>query len=191
MSIVLRLLLPLAFLGLGYWGFTKLSVKKETPVTPRPERRALETEVQLLKREDFQVILQSQGIARPHNETSLTSRVSGRIIAISPQFESGAFFQSGAVLIELDPTDFLAELSTEEARLARAEASLAEEESRAKQALLDWKDLGYDSEPTDLVLRKPQLKEAHANVKAATASLSEAQRNLESGASSRQNRNGS
>jgi len=179
MALFSRILLPLVFLGLGYWGFTKLSIKKVEEETAERPRRKIETEVVTLKREDFQVTLNSEGIVRPHNETTLTPRVAGRITTISPLFESGAFFQQGEVLVELDPTDFLAALSTAEARLARSQAALAQEQARAEQARLDWEDLGYTTEPTALVLRKPQLKQARADEKASRASLSEARRRLD------------
>ncbi len=179
MAILLRLILPLAFIGLGYFTYSELSVEQEAPKKKRSAPRTLETEVTLLERSHYQVILKSQGVVQPHNETSLTPRVSGQITQISEHFESGAFFEAGSILVELDPTDFIVELSTAEARLARADANLAQELARAEQARMDWKDLGYTTEPTDLVLRKPQLKEAHADVKAAKASLSEAERKLE------------
>lgn len=179
MALLIRLLIPLAFLGLGYWSYTKVSVKTEAEPTPLPQPKKLETVVTPLVREDFQVILRSQGTVQPHNRTTLTPRVSGRIIRLSEQFESGAFFQKGDTLAELDPTDFLAQVSSTEARLARAEAALAQESARAEQARLDWADLGYTGEPTDLVLRKPQLKQAEADVKAAQAALSAAKRQLD------------
>ncbi|YCM43995.1 efflux RND transporter periplasmic adaptor subunit [Verrucomicrobiaceae bacterium 227] len=179
MAKILRLLLPALLLGFGYLGYKQLSAKKESATKIKRERRIIETEALLLERTDFRVSLTSEGVVQSHNETGLTPRVNGRIIKIAPEFESGSFFGEGTVLIELDPSDFEAELSASEARLARAEASLAQEAARAEQALLDWKDLGYTEEPTDLVLRKPQLKEAHANVKAAIADLSDARRNLE------------
>ena len=178
MAKLLRYLLPLVVLGVGYLVYTKFSEKEEKKARVRFERPPIEAETILLARTDFRVILSSQGIVRPHNETALSSRVSGRIIKISPHFESGSFFEKDDILVELDPSDFRAAVSGAEARLARAEAGLAQEEARAKQALLDWNDLGYTEPPTDLVLRKPQLKEAKANVKAAQAELSDAERSL-------------
>ena len=178
MAKLLRYLLPLVVLGVGYLVYTKFSEKEEKKARVRFERPPIEAETILLARTDFRVILSSQGIVRPHNETALSSRVSGRIIKISPHFESGSFFEKDDILVELDPSDFQAAVSGAEARLARAEAGLAQEEARAKQALLDWNDLGYTEPPTDLVLRKPQLKEAKANVKAAQAELSDAERSL-------------
>ena len=55
----------------------------------------------------------------------------------------------------------------------------AREEARAKQAKLNWEDIGYDEEPSPLVLREPQLKEARAVVTASQAELEQAQRDLE------------
>lgn len=174
-----RLLIPLIVLAVGALGYWSLSQKEPKKKVQRPPSRAIEVEATPLARDDYRVVLRSQGIVQPHNQTSLTPRVSGRVIKISPKFESGSFFDEGDILLELDPTDFVAARMNAEASLARAEASLAQEEARAKQALLDWNDLGYTEEPTDLVLRVPQLKEARANVKAAQAQLSEAERSLE------------
>ena len=179
MAKLIRLILPVILIGLGYLGFKKLAIETPLPEPAPRERKIVETEALLLERTDFRVTLTSQGIVQPHNETGLTPRVNGRVVHIAPEFESGSFFEEGAVLLELDPTDFQAAVSSAEASLARAEATLAQESARAEQALLDWKDLGYTEEPTDLVLRKPQLKEANANVKAALAQLSDAQRDLE------------
>ena len=58
------------------------------------------------------------------------------------------------------------------------QAALAQEEARAKQAKLNWEDIGYDEEPSPLVLRIPQLKEANAVITSARADLDQAKRNL-------------
>jgi RND family efflux transporter MFP subunit len=81
--------------------------------------------------------------------------------------------------VELDSQDFQTAVIVAEAQLARAISAYAQEETRAKQARLNWEDLGYDEEPTELVLRLPQLREAKANVDSATAQLEQAKRNLE------------
>jgi RND family efflux transporter MFP subunit len=122
--------------------------------------------------------LETQGTVRAHHTTTLTAQVAGTVKTVGAGFEDGAFFEVGEVLLELDPADLLASLAGSESRLARAEASLAQEEARAKQARLNWEDIGYKDEPSPLVLRVPQLKEAHANVSAAKADLDQAQRNL-------------
>ncbi len=149
---------------------------------PKPQPappQLLKTEVMELQRGTFPVILQSQGTVRAHYTTTVTPQVAGVIIAIHPNFQDGAFFKKDDVLAELDPADFRVAVSAAESGLARAEAALIQEEARAKQARLNWDDLGYDEEPSDLVLRVPQLKEAKANVDAAQADLEKALRDLE------------
>jgi len=184
-KLIIRLILPILVLLAGYGSMKHLAKGKPDEEAGRPGmfppggRNAQEVKGIRLKRTDYQVTLSSQGIVRAHNSTSLTPRVAGRVMRIHPSFENGAFFKKGAILLELDPSDFESALASAEAQLARAEAALAQEVARAEQALLDWKDLGYTDSPGDLVLRKPQMKEADANVKAATASLMKAQRDLE------------
>ena len=179
MARLLRLTLPLIVLTMGFLGYKTLAKKTEPSPIQRPPRPNIEAQTIILERRDFPVILESQGSVQPHNQTAITPRVSGRVIHISPKFESGSFFDKNDILLEIDPTDFRAARISAEALLARSEAALAQEKARAEQALLDWNDLGYTTPPTDLVLRKPQLKEAEANVKAARAELAGAQRNLE------------
>ncbi|MFT5906750.1 MAG: RND family efflux transporter MFP subunit [Cryomorphaceae bacterium] len=146
---------------------------------PNRRRRGQQTTADLLTSVDFPVELITQGTVKTKTSSMLNALVSGRVISISPKFQDGAFFQKGEVLVELDPADFQSQIITVGASLARAEASLIQEEARAAQALRNWQDIGFDEEPNDLVLRKPQLREAEANVAAQQASLGRAKRNLD------------
>lgn len=174
-----RILIPLFILVLGFGAWKWLGQPVAEPVSERQPRQKLETTRLELSRTRFPVILETQGTVRAHHTTTLTAQVSGTVKSVASVFEDGAFFEEGDVLLELDPADLAASLVASESRLARAEAALAQEEARAKQARLNWEDIGYKEEPSPLVLRVPQLKEAHANVTAAQADLDQAQRNLE------------
>lgn len=178
-SKLLRLLLPVAVLVLGWIGFAILSIEPEQAKQPPAEPRPLKTKVLELKARDYPTVIRTQGTIRPHDEVGLTAQVPGRILQIGPGFEDGAFFSLGDVLVELDATDYATAVVVAEAQLARAIAAHAQEEIRAKQARLNWEDLGYEEEPSDLVLRLPQLREAKANVDAATAQVERAKRDLE------------
>jgi RND family efflux transporter MFP subunit len=115
---------------------------------------------------------------RAHSQVALTAQVSGRVLIIHPEFEEGAFFKEGDILLELDPIDFEVAVVSAESQLAQAKLALAQERARAEQARLDWKDLGYTEEPSELVRREPQLKAAEQNLKLAEAQRASAQRNL-------------
>lgn len=180
MKLLLRIAIPLVLLIAGYVTMISLEKAEEKPSSGRPTTRTLPlAEVIDLSLQNFQVKLTAQGVTRPRNATALTPRVAGRVLVINENFDVGAFFKKGDVLLKLDPADFEAALAGAEAQLARSEAAIAQEVARAEQAELEWQDLGYTTEAPDLVLRKPQMKEAEANVKAATAQLLKAQRDLE------------
>lgn len=176
---IVRILIPILILALGYGGWRWLGVPVEEPAPVRQPPQKLKTERLELAKVDFPVVLDSQGTVRAHHTTTLSPLVGGTLVKIHPAFEDGAFFKEGEVLAELDPADLRAALVSAESRLAQAEAALAQEEARGKQARLNWEDIGYEGEPSPLVLRVPQMKEAQANVSAARANLDQATRNLE------------
>ncbi|MBT8037447.1 MAG: efflux RND transporter periplasmic adaptor subunit [Verrucomicrobiae bacterium] len=193
MRILLHIMIALAILGLGIGGYYtmkdpeklkkmgfKVDKKKAPGTRPKrkPEPPMIRTRVVELTQKDHTILLKSQGEIRTHNATSLTPQISGRVVQYSENFEDGAYFNKGDVLLELETADYLTDVESAKAQLARAEASFAQEEARAKQALLNWKDAGFDEDPSDLVLRKPQLRQAEANVSSAKSSLARAQRNL-------------
>ncbi len=175
---LIRLLLPGLVLTFGGLLYLWLATEPEEAKRPPPKERLIKTRVAELERGDYQTVIRTQGVVQPHNQVSLTAQVNGRIIKIYPGFEDGAFFQEGEILIELDDADFQTAVVQAEANVARAKTLHAQEETRAKQARLNWEDLGYDEEPNELVLRLPQLREAKANVQSAEAQLERAKRNL-------------
>ncbi|NIP17265.1 MAG: HlyD family efflux transporter periplasmic adaptor subunit [Xanthomonadales bacterium] len=83
------------------------------------------------------------------------------------------------MLLQIDPSDYETALKRAEASLASRRARLADEQARSEQALKDWRNLGREGEPSDLVLRKPQLQDAQANVSAAEADVQKARRDLQ------------
>ena len=178
-GLVLRIVLPLALLVLGIIGYNKLSVEIPEEAQPRRERKPVETRVRELKREDYQVKIPSQGNVRAHGLVNLTAEVAGKVQAIHPPFEEGAFFAKGDILLEINPIDLQVALISAQAQVASAQLNLEKEEALAEQARLDWKDLGYEDEPSALVRREPQLKAARQGLLLAEAQEESALRNLE------------
>lgn len=136
----------------------------------------VETVPAQLKSLDLSVV--SQGTVRPRTETILAAEVPGKIVEVSPNFIVGGFFHKGEVLLRIDASDYETGVKRAEADLATRQAQYADQKARSDQALKDWKNLGRQGEPSDLTLRKPQLAEALAGVKAAEADLQKAKRDL-------------
>lgn len=151
---------------------------------PKAERRqpapVIPTvEVITVNQSSYPVIIRSQGTVVPRTESTLIPEVSGQVVKASTNFRNGGFFESGEVLLQIDPRNYENSVVVAQADLAQANAALNEENARVEQALRDWETLKLSEKPSDLVLRKPQLKSAQAAVAAAEARLEQANINLE------------
>ena len=179
MAIVIRLVPPILILAVGWFGYANLSIEPEEKKRAKGKPRPIKTQVIELVKQDYPTKIITQGNVRPHDEITMNSEVSGRVVRVSPNFEDGAFFKARDILVELDTADFEASVANAEAQVARMTSAYAQEKALADQARLSWGKLNLDEDPDPLVLRLPQLKLAEANVKSADAQLDRAQRDLE------------
>ena len=120
----------------------------------------------------------SQGVVNARYQTRLVAQVSGEIVELSKQFVRGGFVKKGQLLARIDPSDYEAALIEAQANLASASAALEIEQAAGHVAKEEWKNVSSTA-PSDLGLRRPQLKQEQARVKAATAAVKRAKRNLE------------
>ncbi len=120
----------------------------------------------------------SYGKITPKYETELIAQVSGEIVELSDIFVRGGFVKKNQLLARIDPNDYQAALIDAQASMATAKAALEKEVAQGKVAEREWKQI-TDTPPTELSLRKPQLAQELARVKAAQASVLRAERNLE------------
>ena len=176
-NLVLKILLPLVFLGLTavfailIFSFMGEPEKKEvTKIVPR-------VEVISIVEETLQLTVISQGTVQARTETALTAEVSGVVEFVSPKLFAGSFFKKGDLLLEIDKIEYEAALANAKGMQASAKLAYAQEEALSEQAQLDWKEMGR-GQPSDLVLRKPQLEKAAADIESAKAAVALAERNL-------------
>ncbi|MBC2605347.1 efflux RND transporter periplasmic adaptor subunit [Pelagicoccus albus] len=127
---------------------------------------------------EIEVFVESQGTVEARTQTTLFAEVSGRFLSVSPKLYAGGFFKKGEVLATIDNTDYIANLASLKSRYAEAQLAYQQEKGLAEQALEDWQALGNEEKPNDLVLRKPQIKRAEANLEAAEAAIKSAERDL-------------
>ncbi len=156
-------------------------ILKHPPDTTKQvaQPKALTVEVMPLTKTQVQVEIDSFGTVKPRTQSVLFPQVTGQIKRISPSFREGGFFKKGDTLVQLDTRDLAAEVKIAESSLLQAKQRLSEEEARVKQAAFDWARLGNKEAAPDLVLRKPQLQAAMANVLSAEAGLEKAKLALE------------
>ncbi len=133
------------------------------------------------------VLVTGWGTVQPKRSVSLVPQVSGRIEAVSPNLQAGAFFAAGEVLVEIEDTDYRLAVQQAASQVAQAEVNLATARQEARVAVEEWErtlaDAGQGSalaqaEPTALTFRQPQLRQAEAGVAAAQAALAQAELSL-------------
>ena len=177
----LKFILPLALILLS---IVVVVVMVAVAQGKRPDRKEDSEQAMLVEAipatiSSLNFSVRSQGAVKPRTETTVVAEVGGQIVSVSPNFVAGGFFRQGEVLLQIDPSDYETALLRAQANLASRRAQLADMTARSEQALKDWNNLGREGEPSELVLRKPQLAEAEAAVQAAQAELQQAERNLE------------
>lgn len=132
--------------------------------------------------ETLAIKISTHGTVAPSTETRLSSEVQGKIINVADSFVAGGHFKRGDTLLSIDDLEYRTAVIRAKASLAHAETLLAEEQGRAEVAYQDWvrhnRDGKRSAKAKSLALRKPQIAEAKANLKAAEADLDRAKENL-------------
>ena len=130
---------------------------------------------------DFRPVIEATGTVQPVEDVMLSPQVSGQVIRRSPEFIPGGFVKKGAVLLQIDPSDFRNTLELRKSDLLQAKTDLNMEMGRQEVAEQDLALAGVDSlsaNQRSLVLRQPQLDAIKAQVKAAEASVAQAKLEL-------------
>ena len=142
-----------------------LALSTLKPEPPKKETENLDLLVDVLQlevsSENFEI--SSQGTVRPRTQTVLSAEVSGSIVSISPKFVAGGIFQSGEVLMRIDPTNYTVGVDRAEALVLQRQIEFDGAQKLRSQ--------GYRAEA--------ELASAAAALAAAQAELVGAQRSLE------------
>jgi RND family efflux transporter MFP subunit len=175
----LRWILPVVVIILAFGAVVAMKAMK--PEVQKKEVVFQPPMVRVIKAtsSDYQYTVRSQGTVQPRTESQLVPEVSGKILKVSPAFNSGGFFEKGDLLLEIDSYDYRQAIIRARAEVARAELRLAREEAEAAVAKKEWEELGEGREPTPLTLHEPQVRDAIASLDASRAALDQAGRNLE------------
>ncbi|TQF72501.1 efflux RND transporter periplasmic adaptor subunit [Pseudoalteromonas luteoviolacea] len=174
----LKWIVPFVALGIGIAGFMGINaVAKSDDESDVVDTRPI-VEVEALRAQDHQVVINSYGEVQPLEQTMLSVQVSGEIEYWHPNFVAGGVINKGDTLLKIEKDNYQAAVLQAEAALSSAQAQLIEEQALADVAADEAKRFP-SKKHTDLFLRKPQLLSAKAAVKSAKAALSRAQRDLD------------
>lgn len=155
-----------------------LADMKKPPAEKKVEIKVPIVAVESVEMRPMQLQVESQGVVTARYETRLVAQVGGEIVKLSDEFVRGGFVKKGQLLARIDPNDYEAALIEAESNLASAHASLELEQAQGRVAEEEWKNIS-GTKPSELGLRRPQLRQEQARVKAAKAAVKRAKRNLE------------
>lgn len=169
---------PVVALGVGFAGVAGL-----VATAPKPEKKEeapppLAVQVAAAEARDVRLAVSTQGLVRAVTQATLSAQVAGKVVYVAPAFADGGAFTKGALLARIDPADYELALVRAQAQVAQAEENMIREEAESAIALTDWQELGREGEPSDLVLRKPQLAQTRAALAAAKAAVRGAELDL-------------
>ncbi|HKL34480.1 MAG TPA: efflux RND transporter periplasmic adaptor subunit [Tangfeifania sp.] len=142
---------------------------------------AMLVDVVEVERGNYRPEVVTTGSVMPSKDIILSPRVSGEVIAVSPNFTPGGYVKKGEVLLRIDPADYQNNLQLRESDLLQAEADLNIEMGRQNVAQKDYQLLAeeFAGEDKSLVLREPQLNAAKSEVEAARAAVEQGRLDLQ------------
>ena len=177
---VFKIVLPVLILALGFGAFQLLASMREPPQRVSRSYAGPLVEAIAAPLQQVQVVVEGQGTVRPDAQIDLVPQVSGIVVWKDADFKPGGTFAKGALLFRIDPRDY--ELAVQQAAVQVAQAHYQLDLAREEAAIAEqeWEKLhAADQAPTDLVLRKPQLRAAEASLQGAEARLAEVQLHLD------------
>lgn len=158
-------LLAIFFLAICYW------LVSSAPQSKRkyPERELPKVEVMSTSMGAFDVNVEAHGqVVAAHHRISLTSQVTGQLIATHVNFRPGGFIKAGESIIQVDKTDYQLAVKETHANLVKARASVAlelgQQQIAQKQFALSPPLKDQDEQRVALALRQPQLDTSQADM---------------------------
>jgi RND family efflux transporter MFP subunit len=146
----------------------------------RPEQMAMLVDVTRPDSGTFRPRIEAMGTVRPAQDVNLRPRVGGEITRRYDRFTAGGYVEKGDTIIKIDQSDYLNTLQQRRSAYRQAKSQLEIEQGQQEVAREEFELL--DEEVPDgnraLVLRKPQLNSARAEVKSARAALEQARLDL-------------
>jgi RND family efflux transporter MFP subunit len=126
----LRRWLPLPILGVGALGAWGLAQGRPEPTGSAANAPAPLVAVVEVQRRSERASVRTHGTVEARTEIDLVAEIAGRVAVVSPALATGAFFETGDVLVELEGGDAELALERAEAAVLRAQSELGLADAR-------------------------------------------------------------
>ncbi len=142
---------------------------------------AMLVEVEKVDYGSFRPEIIAVGTVIPSKDIILRPRVSGKIIDIAENFTPGGMVEKGKTLVQVDPADYQNTLAQRKSEYQQARSQLEIEMGRQNVARQEYEMMNeeLDEKYRSLVLRKPQLNSAEAQVELNRVAMDQARLELD------------
>ncbi len=175
MNLIAKIVAPIGIVAAGIGAFVLLDLAKPEPEKKTDPPRPLSVYIQAAEEATIALRVSTGGEVRSRTDVNIVSQVAGRIMSVSPEFTEGGQVEPGATIVQIEDQDYRLALSQAEATVAAAEVGVQEALAQADVAR---KQLQGAKNPSALALKKPQVAQAQASLKAAQANLERAKLDL-------------
>ncbi len=175
-------LIPVCIIGAALLVVALMTLARGEPEKTAETGKVMAITALEIQKQDVTITIPSQGRVTPRVKTLLTSEVSGSVTEVSDRFVKGGFVRKGEELLKLDDRNYQAAARKAEANVAKFQKALIQEKGQAQVAYNQWKNnrgATKSEEARSLLLRKPQLREAKANLAFAKAELERVEGDLQ------------
>lgn len=160
-----KLLLPVAIIAATTLIVIALFTSTSEISFKQPQKKSPAVETISLQGESISIPIHNRGFIESELPMLLSSQVVGQVIKVSPNFENGADFKKGDLLLEIDNSLLRLEYSQAKAALKQANVKELELDARVRAN----RDITKKS--SALAQGRPQLEAAKARTEAAKAQL--------------------
>lgn len=145
------------------------------------KQTAMLVEVVKAQKGTYNPIISATGTVRPSQEILLGARIEGQVVYLSPDFVPGGYVDKGDILLQVDSTDYINDLTDAESSLEQARSELQRELGLQEAAKREYSLLDDTLSKANkaLVLREPQLRSVKARVSSAQTAVNQAKVNLQ------------
>jgi RND family efflux transporter MFP subunit len=182
MGFLIKFIIP-AVIVVAAVGFTKHQMDTRPQAKrKKPPRQARLVTVEPARQENRTATIDiPMGPVMPAQQVTLTPEVTGVVLILNPAVIPGGLVQTGQVLLNIDPRNYLSALELRQSDRARSYLNFKLEEGNQKIAQQEYELLAEEiqDDERELVLRQPHLASTKAALDAAEAAVKRAQLDLD------------
>jgi RND family efflux transporter MFP subunit len=174
----------LLVIAIAVAGAIHLKNSKRKPKKRKSVEKATYVETLTAQLSNHSLTIRSSGIVVPARELRVKSRVSGEVVIIHPDLIEGGIIEKGTEIVCIDPDDYKLAIIQAQREVVQAKYALQLEQGHQDIARQEWsmmqpKKGKHSQADQSLILRKPHLAKAKADLAAAEATLKKATLMLE------------